>query len=211
MDKKYLAIMVICLIVLGGIGAYFAYGAYKEQKFASSYELQYQYAKSAAKIQENNDRLLFNTTEPENETSFKTYKETILKNLDQEILNEKKSLYYREQMVYYAPSELYKEYAVIMVKLMKTYIEYLEVTKEMVLITQYQEENTNLTKRAELQKKQAELVNATNELILERNKLVSDNPQLENFLKKLTSAVSNRTQSSSGMERYQNSTNKLFG
>jgi len=174
--------------------------------------LQYDYAMKAANIEEKNVKLIYNETALNNETSFKWFKENILKNLDQEIAYEKKSLYYREQMVFYAPSELYKKYADIMVKIMKSYIQYLEVTREMILISQYPSENTNMTKRAELVKKQAEIINATNELIVERNDLIFDNTQLEKYINKLRNETTNGTQSSSGMNKYQNfNTNNLFG
>lgn len=192
MDKKMMTVILACIIVLGAIGGYMAYGSYKEEMFADSYKLQYEYATKASIIDEQTFNLIYNATY-ENETDFQSVKEKILKNLDEELTYENKSLYYREQMVQYAPSELYKKYAEIMVKLMKGYIEYLEVTREMVSISQYPSENTNMTRRAELEKKQGELVKANNELLVERNNMILDNSQLENYLKKLQNETANNT------------------
>ncbi len=154
LQRKIIALAFLFIVVCI-IGGIFGYNSYLNHKFDESFKKQYYFS-----------------TLGRNESPIEV-------NLD--YIN--MSIPYAEDMVKYAPSEIYRNYSETLLELKKEYI------KLMLLEKQLTDNNTNPNNKNELNNQINQERNSYMELIKKKDQIKLENPELQKRIDKLVGEV----------------------
>lgn len=183
MERKHIYIIIsVILVLVIAVGAYYAYGYYMTNKFDENFKLQYQAITNANNNLDSIDR---NAGTYYSKTDFDAALNQIKDDYKKAIEYFNLAISYEQEMVKYAPNDVYRNYAEALLKVNQEVLKLTKLNEELYGLLVWPGVYTNTTRANELKNE----INSTSKTIEDLNnakdKIKLENPELSQHIDEL--------------------------